>query len=192
MPLQNVFPTLKKYLTRLFPHSFPDHRTSTHHSIIVYPQADLDFIYFLRPNFYSQYCRCNFFRLYSHSTWQQKVTIMVQLPRRHAQRQAVRRRQQRNPAKSQMLSRERLKRKSRTRNGNLHSSDGSDSAEEPDTCSESDRDSECSPELDVKNFFTQKIAQHKENGPTMANHSERTKDMIETGRAYFYEYVWQI
>ena len=71
----------------------------------------------------------------------------------------------------------------------MYSSDSSDSVEEPDTCSKSDQDSEYSPELDIKSFFTQKIVQYKENGPTIVNHSDRTKDIIETGRAYFYEYI---
>jgi hypothetical protein len=89
-----------------------------------------------------------------------------------------------------MLSHIRFKRKLRAGNDSLDSSDDSDSAAEVDTSSESDKDSGYTSELDVKSFFTQRIVQHKENGPIMANHSDRTKAMIETGRAYFYEYVW--
>jgi hypothetical protein len=115
---------------------------------------------------------------------------MAQTRRRQAQRQAVGRSKQTGLVKSQMLSRALLRRKLRTRNGGSDSSDSSDSAEESDASSESGRDSGYSSELDVKTFFTQLIAKHKETGPIMANHSVRTEAMIETGRAYFYEYVW--
>jgi hypothetical protein len=90
-----------------------------------------------------------------------------------------------------MPSRALLRRKLRAGNGSSDSSDGSDSADESDASSESGRDSGYNSKLDVKTFFTQLISKHKETGPIMANHSDRTKAMIETGRAYFYEYVWQ-
>lgn len=112
---------------------------------------------------------------------------MVRLPRRHAQRQAIRRLQQKDPTKSHLLKRVRFKRKLRAENDCLDSSDDLDFKADSD--SYSDKDSGYSSEKDVRSYFTEKIAQHKENGPIMANHSVKTKEMIETGRAYFYEYV---
>jgi hypothetical protein len=88
-----------------------------------------------------------------------------------------------------MLSRVLLRRKLRTRNSSSDSLDSSDSIEESDTSSESGQDSRYSSKLDVKTFFTQLIVKHKETGPIMANHSVRTEAIIETGRAYFYEYI---
>jgi hypothetical protein len=40
---------------------------------------------------------------------------------------------------------------------------------------------------DVAAFIIQQIAQHKKAGPAMANHAWRTKNMIETGNAYWKE-----
>jgi hypothetical protein len=116
---------------------------------------------------------------------------MAQTQYRQAQRQAVSRSKQTGLARSQMPSHVLLRRKLRAGNSSSDSSDSSDCADESDASSESGQDSGYSSELDIKTFFTQLIAKHKETGPIMANYSDRTKAMIETGRAYFYEYVWQ-
>jgi hypothetical protein len=117
---------------------------------------------------------------------------MVQLPRRHAQRLAVRRNaQQGKPPDGQRLGRMQLKRRLRMKNISGDSSDEPNFAEGSDSF-ESDRDSGYSSANGVRDFFTQKIAEHKSHGPVMANHSDKTKDMIETGRAYFFECVPQV